>query len=168
MNTKRREVRIENPYDFYYKMEAEERDSLLDAVLVQNRDYKKGRQRVPNRCLYFPISLNAKGRSENYGRSPGLVYLMPWSRQGSKSKGTVAEPATKVRSRYSYFKVYSFSPDDLDVDLEWWGKPKSAWKKLLTFLLLDRPAPTDYTTYFQRLQQEVEGGKLYYNCELIV
>lgn len=157
MRTKRREVRIQNPYDFYYKMEAEERYELLDAVLVQVQETSRGRgkrKKVSRRTQwYFPLDLTEYGELQNYCKAPGLLSwgdlrfeLDPWPKNFKEEF-----------EREPFFTVQAFSPDDLDVVLGFSGGSEELSAEIREHLMHDYPAPTTYRDYLEGIQMQFGG-----------
>lgn len=124
-----------NIYD-YYKLSEEERFNLLETYCVEG-DY-----------IYFPIWLSEIGARQNYRQAFALLGLLkPTPIRYEPKKGEV------------WFKVYAFSPDDLDLDLEFYNEPD---KYELMFEYLKNEMPRIGGTYmdFMLEIQKKFGGKL--------
>jgi hypothetical protein len=82
------------PYAFYQLTEPE-RQALIGQFFT-----------VPDRpdSFWFPIALTEEGGWQNYNRRQGLIYLSP--------------VLPKYRQAGTWFRVAAFSPDDLDMDLD--------------------------------------------------
>ena len=127
-----------NIYD-YYDLPEEERFNLLETYCLDvDRKYS----------TYFPIWLSEYGACQNYNEAFALLGLLkPSPIRYGKQKGQI------------WFKVYAFSPDDLDLDLEFYNEVD---KYELMFEYLKNEMPRIGGTYmdFMLEIQKKFGGDL--------
>lgn len=132
----------ENPYDFYYKLTEEQR-----LFMIKNQQFFGAK-----RYLYFPIELSED--CFNYGFNQGLLILLkPLSACLSKKE------LAKYQFDPNWIKLGAFSPDDLDLDLEWSGDYKLYLKIRKTVKNLMNCGQTTYKDFLKAIQQEY-GGEL--------
>lgn len=124
-----------NIYD-YYDLPEEERFNLLETYCVKDN------------YIYFPIWLSEAGACQNYNEAFALLGLLePYTIGYGKQKGQI------------WFKVYAFSPDDLDLDLEFYNEVD---KYELIFEYLKNEMPRiggTYKDFLLELQKKF-GGEL--------
>lgn len=129
-----------SPYDFYNLPEIKRVELIGYPFTLAKR---KG--------VYIPIDLVDK--DSNYGIAQGVLYVpeiykIPLKHQ-APNEGKM------------WFKVGAFSPDDLDIDLEFFNKTEGFRKTVIAFLLRRARVPTSYKQRLTEVQQEFETGELY-------
>ena len=101
---------LDSPYDFY-KFTEEEQKALIGQCFTEAKR--------PD-AAYYPVQLTEEGGWENYGREQGLIYFS--SMRMNKDK--------------TWFRVAAFSPDDLDMDLDFEGKDEQFREQVRDYLEL--------------------------------
>lgn len=116
-------IKFKTAYDFY-NLPDEERIKYIgvpfeeEGIKVKNVFYKDD-------GIFFPIGLN--NIWENYGKTPGLLYI---------------STPYQLKNKSYWFKVGAFSPDDLDIDLEFIFQDQKSChnkRKLIIKWLLSNP-----------------------------
>jgi hypothetical protein len=133
-------IQFNSPYDFYNLPEVKRIDLIGDIFRLAKRS-----------GVYIPIHL--VDADSNYGIAQGVLYVSEIYKIPLKHQ---APNEGKM-----WFKVGAFSPDDLDMDLEFFDKPEWFRKNVITFLLGRAKIPTSYRQRLKEVQQEFETGELY-------
>jgi hypothetical protein len=131
---------LNSPYDFYNLPEFKRFELIGSSFTLAKRG-----------GVYIPIDLVDK--DSNYGVAQGVLYVPD-----------IYKIPLKHRLRNegkTWFKVGAFSPDDLDIDLEFFDKKEGLRKSIITFLLRRARVPTSYKQRLKEVQQEFETGELY-------
>lgn len=113
---------MSSAYDFYYDLNESDRLVLADIGCVLS--YSDGD--------YFPIGLSEKGMWQNYGVPKGLI------RVGHVFNKKPYLPA-------GWLRVAAFSPDDLDMDLDFSPADDELRAKIVEYMT--RLVPIDQVTY---------------------
>jgi len=125
---------MKTAYDFY-RLPENERIALIGTEFKVQDKYDKGE--------YFVIGLTEEGGWQNYGRQQGLIWLsLPMNYKGK-----------------TWFRVAAFSPDDLDMDLDFDDPAPDLRDKICNLL---REMPKDNVTYREVLEfiQSFYGGEI--------
>lgn len=128
---------FKSPYDFY-ELEEVERISLVGRPFREERRHG----------LYIPIFLSDK--NENYGVAQGVLYV---------SDILILKSGEDKDEKW--FKVGAFSPDDLDIDLEFVGKETCIRQEVIDFLLKYSTSTTSYKEILAMVITEFKMGTLY-------
>ena len=138
-------LKLKSAYEFY-DMEEPQRLALVGSCF-QEEDMVGPRGRkgpsVPRPGIYFPIELTEEGSWSNYNRKQGLLY----------TTGLLPKKDGKTWAR-----VAAFSPDDLDMDLDWDPCDAPQWERIMDVV---RQMPKDNVTYQECLDfiQSFCGGE---------
>jgi hypothetical protein len=137
-------------YDFY-ELPEDERQAMVGDCFVDLSE--KGEKGAPPR-FYFPIGLSEQGSWNNYGRRQGVLCVSPLWPKRVWEKGK-----SKVAGRW--FKVYAFSPDDLDLSLSFDDPTPELRERVLDIV---RQMPKDEVEYLECLEfiQSYVGGEIGY------
>ena len=126
---------IENPYKEFYYLDEEQRIALIGSVLTRkNGDYT---------VLYFPIGLDDE--NSNYGVAQGLLSV---------------HPIYIDREHGAWFKVGAFSPDDLDIDLEFHGAECDLHDQVVEFIKQFHKYDVSYRGVLKAIQRRFKAGTL--------
>jgi hypothetical protein len=123
---------FKSEYDFY-DLSEDARKALI------GKSYKcTGRN-----DFYFPIELIDEG--ENYGIKQGVIFVTPIMKFGKERK--------------KWFRVGAFSPDDLDMDLDFGAEDTHKRQEIITYLKKMNKINVTYESVLKEIQQHF-GGKL--------
>lgn len=125
-------IEFDDIYDFYYKRSEEERRELIGKCIRDRHG------------IYFPVELDIT--QFNYGKRQGLIYVSPILKTSEGSK---------------YFKVTAFSPDDLDVDLEFEHHECHLRQEVIAFIQQAPKMNVTYKGFLFRIQERFNAGELY-------
>ena len=128
-------VNITNPYKEFYELPEEQRIALIGSVLVE--------QNGPYTVMYFPIGLD--DANSNYGKAQGLVTV---------------HSVYIDRENGAWFKVGAFSPDDLDIDLEFTGTECDLYPQVVQFMKEFHKHDVSYYGVLRAVQRRFNAGKL--------
>lgn len=141
---KTNERSFDDIYDFY-KLTDDEANSLIGQAV-----YEKDK-------MYFPVGL--QNEWENYGKKTGLIIvgeIFHW--HGSSWCPT---PEINNQKINLWFKLGAFSPDDLDIDLQFMNDEVSLRDKIIEFMYTMPWYDTSYHEIFTIIQNEFNAGTLY-------
>jgi hypothetical protein len=124
-------VNIQSAYDFY-RMNENDRIKAIDKVFVEDKNKD---------CFFFPILLDKE--AFNYGYQQGLLYL---------------SPMLKNKQGKQWFRVAAFSPDDLDLDLDFENSKPNLRKKVFDFLMQHKFKDVTYREVLEYIQAEFKSG----------
>jgi hypothetical protein len=142
---------LELNYDFY-KMPEEQRRAMVGDYFVEKASLARLGPELVDR--YYPIQLTEQGSWMNYNRRQGVLHLTPiWPYRDYSKRGKLGITDKKI------FRLTCFSPDDLDLALEWIGPPDGLRAKVIA--LLDE-MPKDEVEYQECLEfiQSFHGGEI--------
>lgn len=124
---------FKSPYDFYDLSEGNRIRLIGEEITL-----KKQRQ-----SRYFPIQLIGDAIWRNYNRAQGLIYVSPILTHGDIGP---------------WMRVAAFSPDDLDMDLDFLNANEKLRAKILRHI---RKMPKDrwsYEGFLEAVQKEFPTG----------
>jgi hypothetical protein len=144
-------VILKRDYDFYEMPEPQQRAMVNDFFVVEEELKRLGEDLV---CRYYPVRLTEQESWMNYRARQGILRVSTLWPHREYVKGKYVE------SGKLWFKVGCFSPDDLDLDLEWVGPPEDLRKKVTELI---RDMPKDEVGYMECLEfiQSYYGGEIY-------
>ncbi len=141
-------------YDFY-DLPEEERKAMVGESFMVNGPYGSSspyehRGFVIQPDIYFPIQLSEHGQHLNYGTRQGVLNVIG------------IRPFYEKSSQYpnTWFRVACFSPDDLDLDLNFENSPTEELRNKVIDLI--REMPKDEVEYRECLEfiQSYFGGEI--------
>jgi hypothetical protein len=128
-------VPVTNVYKEFYDLPEEQRIALIGSVLVE--------QNGPYTVMYFPIGLD--DANSNYGKAQGLITV---------------HSVYIDRENGAWFKAGAFSPDDLDIDLEFHGTECDLHDQVVQFMKEFHKHDTSYYGVLRAIQRRFNAGTL--------
>ena len=128
-------VQITNPYKEFYELPEEQRIALIGSMLVENR--------TGYPVIYFPVGLDDE--TYNYNVAQGLISV---------------HPVHIDRKDGAWFKVGAFSPDDLDIDLEFTGQEVELHDQVVQFMRTLHKHDVSYRGVLKTIQRHFEAGTM--------
>ncbi len=132
-------VYLNRNYDFYNLSEPER-------IALIGKCFKTKEEAGKYESTYFPIDL--ENEWINYGKKQGAIRvsaIMPF--------------INKTKEKDTWFRVGVFSPDDLDMDLDFMGAQYEPLReKILDFLHNMEKQNLDYELILQIIQLEFKAG----------
>lgn len=140
---KTNERTFDNIYHFY-KLSDDEAKSLIGQAVYEKDE------------MYFPIGL--QNEWENYGKKTGLIYVSQIFEWHGKPAN---QPELRNVKLNLWFKLGAFSPDDLDIDLQFMNDEVDHRDKIIEFMYTMPWYDTSYHEVFTIIQNEFKAGTFY-------
>jgi hypothetical protein len=149
---------FESPYDFY-KLPQRERKHLIDQCFTVKPNKiliarQKNGAKMPEPELFFPIGLTLDGSYSNYNRRQGLLYVMP-----VRPMSPATAKAYKMETVTHWFRVAAFSPDDLDMDLDWNNPRPNLREDVIQFIKTMPKREVTYESVLKSIQDNFGGER---------
>lgn len=124
---------LDSHWDFYNKLSEDERKALIGKCFRE-----KDRE-----AFYFPVGL-ADGEF-NYGVQQGLIFVTPIMNRQKKEK---------------WFRVGASSPDDLDIDLDFFAPFMSLHQDVIEFVRTAKKKNVTYRGFLKAIQDHFKAGEM--------
>ncbi len=135
---------FDSPYNFYDLPQRDRKHMIDQCFTVKPHPIDVARGTVPEPDLYFPIGLTKEGSYYNYCRRQGVILV------------------TRIISRKTegqWMRVCAFSPDDLDMDLDFQNATPDLRERIINFIKRMPKREVTYAEVLETIRQRFGGER---------